>query len=277
MNKKAKTRCLLGDVIGCIAVFFLFIIPFLFILLNSLKDQRAANLLNFTLPDVFQWRNYLEVLKAYDYLFLTSLKNSLILTFGSVILLILTASMAGYILQRRRGRAMSVINFLIMSGLMIPPAILPTIWIMQALHIYKSLFSMILIETAIHTPFTVMLYRGFMAGIPLELEEAAHIDGCGKLRMFFNIIFPLLKPVTSTVIILNAVAVFNDFMNPLYFLPGAENSTIQLTLYTFMGMFSNSYNLVFADVVLITLPMLFLFLLFNKQIVNGMVAGSVKG
>jgi len=116
-----------------------------------------------------------------------------------------------------------------------------------------------------------------MANIPVELEEAARIDGCSPLRLYVKIVFPLLKPVTSTIIILNAVTVFNDFMNPLYFLPGSENSTIQLTLYTFMGQFSNSYNMVFADVVLITLPMLILFLIFNQKIVDGMVAGSVKG
>lgn len=172
---------------------------------------------------------------------------------------------------------MTFVNFLVMSGLMIPVAILPTIWVMQKLHLYKTLPGMILLEAAFHTPLSIMLYRGFMANIPVELEEAARIDGCSPLGLYAKIVFPLLKPITSTVIILNAVTVFNDFMNPLYFLPGSENSTIQLTLYTFMGQFSNSYNMVFADVVLITLPMLVLFLFFNQKIVDGMVAGSVKG
>lgn len=89
--------------------------------------------------------------------------------------------------------------------------------------------------------------------------------------------FPLLKPVTSTIIILNAVTIFNDFTNPLYFLPGNDNVTVQLTLYNFMGRYSSSYNLLFADVLIITIPMLILFLFFNKKIVDGMVAGAVKG
>ena len=164
-----------------------------------------------------------------------------------------------------------------MTGLMIPPAILPTIWIMQGLHIYKTMTGMILVETALQIPFTIMLYRGFMNTIPVELEEAGYIDGCTRGKLFAQIVFPLLKPVTSTIIILNAVTIFNDFTNPLYFLPGNENVTVQLTLYNFMGRYSSSYNLLFADVLIITIPMLILFLIFNQKIVDGMVAGAVKG
>lgn len=164
-----------------------------------------------------------------------------------------------------------------MLGLMIPVSILPTIWVLRGLHIYKSMFSIIMIETALNLPFSILLYRGFIGTIPVELEEAAVIDGSGKGQLFFRIIFPLLKPVTSTAVILNAVTVFNDFTNPLYFFPGKENATVQLTLYNFNSKFSSSFNLLFADVVLMIVPMLVLFLFFNKKIVEGMVAGSLKG
>ena len=164
-----------------------------------------------------------------------------------------------------------------MTGLMIPPAILPTIWVMQGLHVYRTLFGMVMVEIALQIPFDVMLYRGFIGTIPVELEEAGYIDGCKRASLFGKIIFPLLKPVTATVVILNAVGIFNDFTNPLYFLPGSKNATVQLTLYNFMGQYSNSYNLLFADVILITVPMLIVFIIFNKRIVDGMVAGSVKG
>ena len=272
-----RKRYLAGDLAGLLVVSVVFIIPFAFIILNSLKDTREANLLKFSLPETIHFENYMEVFTANDGLFLKSLKNSLIITAGSVVILVCVCSMAGYVMQRRKGKVMAFVTFLVMSGLMIPVAILPTIWVMQRIHLYKTLPGMILLEVAFHTPLSIMLYRGFMANIPVELEEAARIDGCSPLRLYVKIVFPLLKPVTSTIIILNAVTVFNDFMNPLYFLPGSENSTIQLTLYTFMGQFSNSYNMVFADVVLITLPMLILFLIFNQKIVDGMVAGSVKG
>ena len=162
-------------------------------------------------------------------------------------------------------------------GLMIPPAILPTIWVMQTLGIYKSMYGMILIEVAFHTPFTIMLFRGYIGTIPRELEEAAFIDGCTNFGLFLKIIYPLLKPITATIIILTGVGVFNDFTNPLYFLPGRENMTIQVTIHSYISRYASKYNLLFANVFIITVPMLILFFTFNKKIVDGMVAGSVKG
>ncbi len=276
MTRKKRVR-LLGDVIGLLVAGTIFVVPFIFMLVSSLKERREANLLQLSLPKVFQWENYLEVIKANNYLLIRSFKNSAVLTAGSVILLIVVCSMAGYVLQRRRDRLTGIANSIILSGLMVPPAILPTIWVMKGLHLYKTLPGMMLIECALQIPFTIMLYRGFVGSIPLELEEAGYIDGCTRTQMFTKIILPLLKPVTSTVIIFNAVAVFNDFTNPLYFLPGTKNATIQLTLFNFIGRYSSSYNLLFANVIMITLPMLVLFLFFNKRIVDGMVAGSVKG
>lgn len=275
--KRKKRILLFGDIVGMAAAVIVFVFPFLFMFVNSLKDRREANLLSMALPVKPLWSNYKEVFESNNYIILTAFKNSLLLTVFSLCGLVFVCSMAGYVLQRRRGRTMSFVNFIIMTGLMIPPAILPTIWIMQGLHIYKTLFGMILIEIALQIPFDIMIYRGFMSSIPVELEEAGYIDGCSKIRLFSSIIFPLLKPATATIIILNAVTIFNDFTNPLYFLPGNENTTIQLTLYNFKGQYASSYNLLFADVILITIPMLILFLIFNKRIVDGMVAGSVKG
>lgn len=275
--KKQKRLTLLGDILGCIFGILIFATPFIFMLVNALKDRRGANLLELSLPEEFMWENFLEVFESNDYLIVTAFKNSIILTVGAVIMLIVVGSMAGYVLQRRTDRTTKAVSALVMTGLMIPPAILPTIWIMQGLHLYKTMFGMILIETALQIPFTIMLYRGFMNTIPVELEEAGYIDGCTRGKMFVQIVFPLLKPVTSTIIILNAVTIFNDFTNPLYFLPGTENSTVQLTLYNYMGKYSSSYNLLFADVLVITIPMLIVFLIFNQKIVDGMVAGAVKG
>ena len=125
--------------------------------------------------------------------------------------------------------------------------------------------------------FSVLLFRAFVATIPRELDEAAIIDGAGPLRLFFEIIFPLLKPVVSTVIVVQSVAIFNDFTNPLYYLPGNENVTVQLTLYNFQSQFSTSYNLLFMNILLITIPPLVIFLFFNRQIVAGITAGAIKG
>lgn len=277
MERKYTKTNLLGDILGVLLAAAIFIVPFLFMLVNSLKNRREANLLNISLPGDAQWGNFLEVIQTDNYSVLRGFWNSGRITFFSVVALILVCSMAGYVLQRRRGRLTGAVNAIVLTGLMVPPAILPTIWVMQTLGIFKTLFAMVLVEVALQIPFTIMLYRGFMASIPSDLEEAAVIDGCGRWRLFFRIIFPLLKPVTATITILNAVTVFNDFTNPLYFLPGSQNVTVQLTLYRFMGRFNSSFNLLFADVIIITVPMLILFIIFNKKIVAGMVAGAVKG
>lgn len=275
--KKKNLLTICGDILGMVICVVIFVTPFLYMLVNSLKGTREANLMSLSLPEEIHPENYLEVIKANNYMLVTAFKNSLILALGSVILLILTGSMAGYVLQRRNDGTTRAANALIMSGLMVPPAILPTIWVLQGLHLYKTLPGMIVVEVALNIPFTIMLYRGFMATIPTELEEAGFIDGCNRLQLFSKVVFPLLKPVTSTVIILNAVNIFNDFTNPLYFLPGNANATVQLTLYNFKGKYASSYNLLFADVLVITIPMLILFIFFNKRIIDGMVAGAVKG
>ena len=275
--KKRKVRILIGDIVGVLVAFVIFIIPFLFMLVNALKERREANRLSLSWPEKICFDNFIEVFKANNYQILTAFKNSIILVIGSIILLIIAGSMCGYVIQRKRDKVTAVANVLIMTGLMVPAAILPTIWVLQKIHLYKTMTGMIFIEVALNLPFTIMLYRGFMSSIPLELEEAGYIDGCSRWQLFSKIIFPLLKPVTSTVIVVKAVTVFNDFTNPLYFLPGSQNATVQLTLYNFMGQFESSYNLLFADVILITIPMLILFIFFNKSIVDGMVAGAVKG
>ena len=276
MTKK-KRLLLIGDIAGVLATVIVFLIPFYFMLVNSLKSQQEAGQLSMAWPGELHFENYVTVFQYANYQLVTAFKNSFLLTLFTVIGLIYTGAMAAYVMQRRRGKAIKVVEWLIMLGLMIPASILPTIHLLRTLHLYRTMLGMVLIEIALQTPFTIMLFRGYMASIPVDLEEAARIDGCSSWQIFYKIINPLLKPIRATVIILTAVTTFNDFTNPLYFLPGAKNATVQLTLYNYKGQFSNSYNLLFADIIVITIPMLILFLLFNKKIVDGMVAGSVKG
>jgi raffinose/stachyose/melibiose transport system permease protein len=204
-------------------------------------------------------------------------KNSTILTVVSVAILVVLCSMVGYVIQRRPGRVANVANILVISGLIIPPAIVPTIWVLQQLHLFKTLPGLILVEVAFQMAFCVLLFRAFVAAIPRELDEAAMIDGCSGLSLFFRVIFPLLRPVTITVILTSSVFIYSDFVNPLYFLPGDENATVQLTTFNFLSQFSTQYNLLFMDIVLITVPPLILFIFFNRKIVSGMTSGAVKG
>ncbi|MFE5836834.1 carbohydrate ABC transporter permease [Arthrobacter sp. NPDC056493] len=256
----------------------LFIVPLAFMALTAVKDRREAAKLNFAWPTTFNFvENFQDVLSARKFMLVTAFINSTILTVASVTILVILAAMVAWILQRRRSRWNGVANFLILSGLIIPPAVVPTIWVLQSMGLFKTLPGLILIEVAFGLSFCVMLFRAFIASIPKELDEAAVIDGCGPVRLFFRVIFPLLRSVIVTVIVVQSVHIFNDFQNPLYFLPGDANATVQLTLFNFQSQFTTSYNLLFMNILLITVPPFVMYLFFNRQIVAGMTAGAVKG
>lgn len=272
------TRKLIYELLGVLFTIIVFWIPFYFIIANAGKGMKEASLLNLNWPKTSQfWTNIKTVIQTRDYMLLRAFMNSTVLTVGSIILLILLCAMASYVLQRRNDRITPIFNFLILAGLIIPPAIVPTIWVMDSLGLFRKLFGLMLIEVALGFPFSVLLYKGFMSSVPREIDEAAIIDGCGGFRLFFRIILPLLQPVTATIIVLSSVTIFNDFTNPLYFLPGSKNATVQLTLYNFQSQYTTQYNLLFMNILLITIPPLILFMFFNRRIVAGMTAGSVKG
>ena len=192
-------------------------------------------------------------------------------------LIVLLSAMVGFVLQRRRDRLAALVSAMVIAGLVIPPAIVPTIYVLQGIGLYKTLFGLILVEVAFLMPFSVLIFRTFMSAIPRELDEAAIIDGASPTALFLQVILPLLRPAIVTVIVVSSVAVYNDFVNPLYFLPGTGNATVQLTLFDFQSQFNTRWNLLFADVLLITIPPLIMFIFFQRQIVSGMTAGAVKG
>lgn len=268
-------------VVGSIAIVVsvvVFIIPFAFIVIQAAKSPAEASSMNFNLPTQWLfWQNLVAVLQSNDGIIITAFINSTILTVASVVIMVIFAAMVGYVLHRKRTRWNPVINFFVLAGLIVPPAVVPTIWVLQGLGIFKTLFSGVLIETTFGLSFSILLFRAFVATIPRELDEAATIDGAGSLRLFFQVILPLLRPVIVTVIVVQAVAIFNDFQNPLYFLPGNDLATVQLTLYNFQSQSLSQYNLLFMDVLLITIPPLVLYIFFNRQIVAGLTSGAVKG
>jgi raffinose/stachyose/melibiose transport system permease protein len=266
------------SLIAIVVSFVVFVIPFLFVLLTAVKNRQDSSDLTFTWPKQFQFvQNFLDVIQARDYLLIIAYINSTILTVCSVAILVVLSAMVAYVLQRRRSRWNGFINFMVLAGLIMPPAVVPTIWVLQKLGLFRTMPGLILVEVAFGLSFCVLLFRAFISSIPRELDEAAIIDGAGSTRLFFRVIFPLLRSVVITVILTQSVFVFNDFVNPLYFLPGDENATVQLTIYNFYSQFTTQYNLLFMDILLITIPPLILYIFFNRQIVAGMTSGAVKG
>jgi raffinose/stachyose/melibiose transport system permease protein len=266
------------DVAALIIIGIVFVVPFVFILLTAAKTSPEAALFEFSWPSKFQLiENIRDVLMFSNNRMFLALWNSLLLTVGSVTLIVLFSALAAFVMQRRRDRMASVAASIMLAGLVIPAAVVPTIFLLQGLGLYKTLLGLIMVEVAFTLPFATLIFRTFMASIPSEIDEAAIMDGASPWRVFFSVILPLLRPAIITVIVVTSVAIYNDFTNPLYFLPGAQNVTAQLTLYSFISQFSSQWNLLFADVVVITIPPLIMFLFFQRQIVSGMTAGAIKG
>ncbi len=266
------------DAVALIIIGIVFVVPFVFIVLTAAKTRQEAALFGFTWPSHFQLlQNLRDVLAFGDYRMFLALWNSTLLTVGSVALIVLLSAFVAFVLQRRRDRMASVVSSVMLAGLIIPPAVVPTIFLLQWIGLYKTLIGLIMVEVAFTMPFATLIFRAFMASIPSELDEAAIMDGASPLRVFFSIVMPLLKPAIVTVIVTSAVGIYNDFAGPLYFLPGSQNVTAQLTLFSFISQFSSQWNLLFADVLIITLPPLIMFMFFQRQIVSGTTAGAIKG
>jgi raffinose/stachyose/melibiose transport system permease protein len=273
-----NSRHTLEGIAGLVVAFLVFILPFIFIFLMAVKSKQEAALMSFSLPAKFLfWENLVEVIKARDYMLMTAYLNSIIITVGSVMMLVVFGAMVGFVLQRRKSRWNTIIYGFVLAGLMIPPAVVPTIWVLQQIGLFKTISGMILIQVAYGLSFSVLLYRAFIASIPRELDEAALIEGARPWQVFFKVVFPLLRPVTLTNVVVQSVGIFNDFTNPLYYLPGKQNVTVQLTLYNFQSQFQSQFNLLFMNILLITIPPLIVFIFLNRQIVAGMTAGAVKG
>ncbi|KAA9132275.1 carbohydrate ABC transporter permease [Microbacterium caowuchunii] len=270
-----------GLVLGIVSIALsvvVFLVPFAFIVLTAGKTQKEASRLEFSWPTEWAFfENLTTVIQTNDFVLIRAFVNSTILTVVSVVIMVILAAMVGYVLQRRKSRWNGLINFLVLAGLIIPPAVVPTIWVLQGTGLYRSLGGLILVHVAFGLSFCILLFKAFVASIPRELDEAALIDGAGPMRLFFQVIFPLLKSVIVTVIVVQAVTVFNDFTYALYFLPGEQNATVQLTLYNYQSQGLNQWNLLFMDVLLITIPPLIMYIFFNRQIVEGMTSGAVKG
>ena len=278
MNARKFIASVWLDAVALFVALIVFVVPFAFILLTASKSRAEAALFQFSWPGKVQLlENLREVMAFGDYRMLRALWNSTLLTVSSVTLIVLVSALVAFVMQRRADRVASVVSSFMLAGLIIPPAVVPTIFLLQWIGLYKTLLGLIMVEVAFTMPFAILVFRAFMASIPREIDEAAIMDGASPLRVFFSIILPLLQPAIVTVIVTSSVGIYNDFVGPLYFLPGAENVTAQLTLFNLISQFTSRWNLLFADVVIITILPLIMFMFFQRQLVSGLTAGAIKG
>lgn len=273
--KTKKRICTIAINIIAWVVSLIMLIPLLLILFNSFKTSREAAEMALTLPTSLQWENFSVVIEK-GKLGITII-NSLIYSLGSVALTTVLASMAAYVLARRRSRLHNFLYMFIALGITMPINFVALMKVMQFFHLNNNRLGIVLLYSAIQMPFNVFLIYSFIGKIPKELDEAAVIDGCGPIRLFFSVILPLMKPVLVTVMVLTFLNTWNEFVLPLYFLGNTSKWPMTLAVYNFFGMYFKDWNLVCADILLTSLPVIIVYLLGQKHIVSGMTAGAVKG
>ncbi len=252
------------------------LIPLLLILFNSLKDKKTAAKMDLRFPAwPIQWSNFTTVIEKGK--LASSFCNSLIYSAGAVVLCVLFAALAAYVLSRNQSKLNKFLYMFLVLGITLPINYVALTKVLQFLHLNNTTAGIILLYTAMQLPFMTFLIHGFVAKVPTELDEAAVIDGCGPIQLFFLIVFPMLKPAIATSSIQTFLNTSNEFVSPLYFLNRSEQWPMTLSVYNFFGMYFKDWNLVCADIMLTSLPVLIVYLIGQKYIVSGMTAGAVKG
>ncbi|MFF2092189.1 carbohydrate ABC transporter permease [Paenibacillus sp. NPDC058174] len=270
----AKAHILLTLVIT-----LLFFLPLYLVLVNIFKpsDTIIANPLS--LPLQFTLDNLTAVLTRPDHLLYSSMWNSIIITGLSLIVVILSSSMVAYYIVRNDSKKTRLLLLFFLFGLMVPTTIIliPVVKVLVALHLMSTKAGLIIFYMGYYIPFGIFMYTGFIRTIPRELDEAAAIDGSSAFRTFWRIIFPLLGPCTSSVIIFIGLWVWNDFLNPLIIIGPVKGTTITAGIYRVIGQYSVDWGQMFAMMFLASLPIIILYLALQKQFVEGITSGSLKG
>ncbi|MGN1166485.1 MAG: carbohydrate ABC transporter permease [Lachnospiraceae bacterium] len=266
---------------GLIIVFIAYMFPFLMVVINSLKQKRDIIKSPFSWLFTIKGLSFDNFVKAFTQMdFLNAFKNSLIVKVSSTVLVTILAAMLAYYIVRNNNK-ISKITFALMVASMIIPfqaIMIPLVSIYGgALNILNHRITLIFMHTGFSMAMSVFMFHGFIKGnVPIALEEAAYIDGCTRSQTFFKIVLPLLKPIISTMVILNSMAFWNDFLLPSLVLTDKKLLTLPLSTYSFYGTYSADYGTIMAGLLLCVMPILILYIVLQKQIIGGVVAGAVK-
>ncbi|MCI8561103.1 MAG: carbohydrate ABC transporter permease [Dorea sp.] len=266
---------------GLIIIFLAYMFPFIMVVINSLKQKRDIIKSPFSWLFTIKGLSFDNFVKAYTQMdFLNAFKNSLIVTVSATVLVTLLAAMLAYYIVRHNN-GISKLTFGLMVASMIIPfqaIMIPLVSIYGGtLNLLNHRITLIFLHTGFSMAMSVFMFHGFIKGnVPLALEEAAYIDGCTHSQTFFKIVLPLLKPIISTMVILNSLAFWNDFLLPSLVLTDKKLLTLPLSTYSFYGTYSADYGTIMAGLLLCVIPILVLYVALQKQIIGGVVAGAVK-
>lgn len=266
---------------GLIVIFIAYMFPFVMVVINSLKQKRDIIKSPFSWLFTIKGLSFDNFVKAFTQMdFLNAFKNSLIVTVSATALVTLLAAMLAYYIMRHKNWISNITFALMVASMIIPfqAIMIPLVSIYGGtLNILNHRLTLIFMHTGFSMAMSVFMFHGFLNGnIPIALEGAAYIDGCTHAQTFFKIVFPLLKPIISTMVILNALAFWNDFLLPSLVLTDKKLLTLPLSSYSFYGTYSADYGTIMAGLLLCVIPILALYVALQKQIINGVVAGAVK-
>ena len=258
----------------------LYMVPFYLMFINSFKSRREIFSDTTSLPAEWNFSNYSQAINKMD--MLKSFGNSLIITVGAVLLILLCSSMAAWVLVRDKSTKSKIVFYIFTAGMIVPfqAVMLPLVKLMGKLNfgsfnMLGTHYGLIFMYLGFGASMSIFLYHGFIKGIPEEIEEAAIIDGCTKWQIYIKIVLPLLKPTTVTVAVLNGIWIWNDFLLPFLTVNG-KVPTIPLAMNNFFGAFSKQWELAMAALVLSILPIIIFYFFAQKHIISGIVQGSIK-
>jgi raffinose/stachyose/melibiose transport system permease protein len=272
------TRWSLGREVAFVVAAGVFCAPLYLLAVVSLKSPDEALVAPLSLPSSPDFDNYSAAAHSEPVSMLSAMVNSAVITFTTVALLIVLGSLCAYAIARHRTRLNTTLYYLFVIGIILPhqAAILPLFSVLKDLGLTGTHVGVILVYTGFMMPLTVFLYAGFMRGLPREYEEAAQSDGASPMRLYWRVVFPLVRPVTWTVAILTGLFVWNDLFVSLVFLSGTGDATLPVALYSFAEVSLGQWQLVFAAVAIAILPALVFYVLAQRRIVAGF-AGGIKG
>lgn len=277
-TKKKTSRTILFIVMCLVYLFYM--IPFIMVLINAFKEKRdiVTSPLSLNPEKGFTLANFTKAFEKMN--FLNSFGNSLFITGLSTLGVIILSAMTAYYFVRVRNKVSNVFFSLMVASMIIPfqAIMIPLVYIYGAkFSLLDHRGTLIFMHIGFAMSMSVFIYHGFIkSNIPMSLEEAANLDGCTKIQTFFKVVFPLLKPTTATLVILNVLAFWNDYLLPSLVLTSKPLLTLPLSTYTFYGTYSADFGTIMAALVLTVAPILVLYLILQKQIISGVVAGAVK-
>lgn len=254
----------------CLAV----VLPFYMILINSFKTKPEAARMSLALPTEWVFSNYTEVIEKAK--LGQGLVNSMTYAFVSTIVGVMGSAMAAFVMSRRRTKFNNFLYYFVLCGLFFPVNYVTLVKVLSVFQLSNTKVGIIITFTSAMIPFCVFTIRNFISTVPVEMDEAAVIDGAGPISLFFKIIMPMLKPTLITCFILQFMGVWSDFLTPLYLSSKSSMFPMTMAVYQFFGKSKNYWNFIFADIVLTCLPVIIVYLLGQRYIVGGMTSGAVK-